>query len=57
MPGGGISPLSGRASIAFVWTSATADAPPNASLRAEARTHFRNGETHEGYDIQHSDRI
>jgi len=28
------------ASIAFVWTSAHADAPPNTAGRAEARTHF-----------------
>ena len=28
------------ASIAFVWTRASAPAPPNAAFRAEARTHF-----------------
>lgn len=31
------------ASIAFVWTRASAPAPPNAVFRAEARTHFKNG--------------
>ena len=44
MPGGGISPLLGRASIAFVWTSATAAAPPNAQFAGPCPTPGRTEE-------------